>query len=169
MGFELRASGNVPAPPGRVWAQLLDRDRIPGWLEGIATVGGEGERVLVRREQDPASIQGRVSDFDPRRRLALRFAEPTSLLREVRIEIALADADGGTDYDVRVHAEPRGVGSLLSPLLRFRSEVALVRAVGGFRAALDDGRERERRSRSWLQRGAAPLATPEETRLAASG
>lgn len=137
--FELSLKGHVSAGPGRVWSHLLDQEAIPCWLEGVSAVAADGDRFLVRAGQDDSRdwISGEVLEADPRRRLELRLEDPAPNVREARIALTLSPDEAGTFFELVVVGVPSLLGGLMLPWLRLRSEVAMARAVRGFRAALE--------------------------------
>jgi len=166
--FELCLKGHVSAPPGRVWAQLVDHDAIPCWLDGVSAVVADGDEFLVRAGEQTAWIVGEVVDADPRRRLAVRLDAPVSHLIEARVEVALAPAEGGTSFEFKVVGVPSLFGSLVLPLLRLRVEVAMARAVRGFRAAVEVRADRRRRPFDDQPCAESELPSVEMARMAAS-
>lgn len=145
----MRTAGLVSAPADVVWHQLVDRDSVSGWLEGIDRLTGSGRRFATRRANSPGSapIEGRVLELEPGARVRLVLSAPWRLLREIELEIRLAPEGPATRVDVHaVHRLRRGAWLLL-PFLRLRAEVALLRAIRGFRAAVEDEVARLRRLR----------------------
>lgn len=137
--FELSATGHLSANPAQVWAHLVDQDATPCWLEGVTSVVMDGDQLLVHLGGDlgPGWITGEVVGAEPRERLELRLETPAANLAEARVEIVLHEDDVGTIYELNVTGLPSLLGSLMTPLLRLRTEVAMARAIRGFRASLD--------------------------------
>ncbi len=137
--FELSMNGHITAAPGRVWAHLVDQEAIPCWLDGVSSVVSDGDEFLVHAGEEFGLgwTSGEVIEADPRHRLQLRLDAPAANLIEARVEVVLTPAEGGTRYQLNVVGVPSLFGSMLLPLLRLRTEVAMARAVRGFRAALE--------------------------------
>lgn len=137
--FEVEVSGRVAAPPEAAWAILADRDAVPQWLEDVEAVSGEGDHLLVRYGPGTAGewVQGTIRKFVPRERLALVLSQPSRLLSRAEVDLELGPNDGGTSYRLKVACRARPLWSVLSPLLRIQTQVALHRAVRNFRAELD--------------------------------
>ncbi len=156
--FELSATGHLSANPAQVWAHLVDQDATPCWLEGVSSVVMDGDQLMVHLGGDlgPGWITGEVVSAsvtrdaltgevvpqpslraEPRERLELRLEAPAANLAEARVEIVLHEDEAGTIYELNVTGLPSLFGSLMTPLLRLRTEVAMARAVRGFRASLD--------------------------------
>lgn len=145
--FELTTTGHIAAAPGRVWAHLLDQEAIRCWLDGVTSVVSDGDEFLVRMGEESGEgwISGAVVDMDPRQRLTLRLDAPATNLIEARIEIELHAEEVGTTYELKVIGVPSVFGSLMLPLLRLRTEVAMARAVRGFRSAVEARGDRKDR------------------------
>jgi len=137
--FEIVLNGHLPASPGRVWALLVDHAAVPCWLEGVSAVvsGGDEFLVLAGGAADQAWVLGEVIEVEPRRRLVIRLDDPAANLCEVRVGWSIVPDEAGTRFELRVTGVPGVFGTLLAPLLRLRAEVAMARAVRGFRAALE--------------------------------
>jgi len=138
--FSLEAGGFIAAPPDVVWSQLIDRESVSAWLDGIEHLSGVGERFATRRATQPCSqaIEGRVVRMERQRHLGLLLRAPWRLLREIELDIQLASEDRGTRVELRASYRLRWPGWLLQPWLRLRARIALHRASRGFRAAIDD-------------------------------
>jgi uncharacterized protein YndB with AHSA1/START domain len=145
--FEIELSGCIEAPPETTWALLSDREAVPEWLDDVAAVSGEGDRLLVQRSPAPGGewIEGTIREAVPRERLALGLTDPSRLLSQAEVQLLLGPDDGGTAYRIKVACQARPLWSVLSPLLRLRAQVALHRAVRGFRAGVADRIAAERR------------------------
>ncbi len=145
--FELSLNGHVAAAPGRVWAHLVDQEAIPCWLEGVTSVVADGDELLVHAGEDGGGswISGEVVQADPRQRLQFRLDTPAPNLIEARVEVELSQAEGGTRFEMKVVGVPSLLGNLMLPLLRLRTEVSMVRAVRGFRSALEQRADRKSR------------------------
>lgn len=145
--FELQTNGHIAAAPGRVWAHLLDQEAIRCWLDGVTTVVMDGDEFLVRMGEEAGEgwISGEVLDLEPRERLVLRLEAPAANLVEARVEVALAPAEVGTTYELKVVGVPSLLGSLMLPILRLRTEVAMARAVRGFRSGVEARGDRKGR------------------------
>jgi uncharacterized protein YndB with AHSA1/START domain len=158
--FSLRAAGVVNAPAELVWRHLVDRESVSSWLDGVERLTGAGDRFATRRANEPCSvpIEGRVLELGSDSHVRLLLRAPWRLLREIEVDIALSPDPDGPGTDVVVHAvfRLRALAWLLQPLLRLRAEVALYRAVRGFRAAVEDEAARRRRPRPSIGRAAAP-------------
>lgn len=145
--FELSLNGHVAAAPGRVWAHLVDQEAIPCWLDGVSAVVMDGDEFLVHSGEESGLgwISGEVVEADPRRRLQIRLETPAANLIEARVDLTLTPEDGGTVFEMNVVGVPSFFGALMLPLLRLRTEVAMARAVRGFRAALEVRADRKTR------------------------
>ena len=145
--FEVELSGRIAAPPETAWAMLADRDAVSHWLEDVESVSGDGDRLLVRYAPgaDGEWIEGTIRKLVPRERLALALSQPSRLLSQADVDLELGPHDGGTSYRLKVACHARPLWSVLSPFLRIRTQVALHRAVRGFRAELDARVAAERR------------------------
>ena len=164
--FEIELSGCIEASPEATWDILSDRDAVPKWLDDVTAVTGEGSRLLVQRSPGPAGewIEGTIRESVPGERLALGLTDPSRLLSQAEVQLLLGPDDGGTAYRLKVACQARAPWSVLSPLLRLRAQVALHRAVRGFRAAVADriaaDRRRQRSSRETQTGGADPAGFP---------
>ncbi len=158
--FSLTTEASLLASPDVVWGQLVDRDSVAGWFEGLESLSGSNESFSTHRATDgPCScpLEGSVDAFEPQRHLAVTFRAPWRLLRSIALDVTLEPEDGGTHVRIRASYELRGVGALLRPLVRLRAEVALYRAVRAFRAAAEDeSAARRRRVPRAAQPGFAP-------------
>ena len=139
---EVEVAGRLDAEPARVWSRLIDRDGVAEWMDDVHSVAGDGEDAVARLSGDESGgwIDVRVTDLEPRRHLGLRLDRPSSLLKEARVEVQLEPDEAGTVYRLGVRARPRMLARPLMPLVRLRAEVALHRAVRGFKAAMDADR-----------------------------
>ena len=164
--FSLEADGFVAAPPDVVWNQLVDRESVSAWLDGIERLSGVGERFATRRAEQPCSqaIEGHVLRMERQRRLGLVLRAPWRLLREIELDIQLASEDRGTRVELRAIYRLRWPGWLLQPWLRLRARIALHRASRGFRAAIDDEMTRHRRMRTDRPGHSRPDATRRASR-----
>ena len=144
---ELRATGHLTATPAQVWAHLVDQDATPCWLEGVTSVVVDGDQLLVHLGDELGAgwIVGDVVRAEPRRQLEFRLETPAANVAEARVEIRLSEDDAGTVYELEVTGLPSLFGSLMLPLLRLRTEVAMARAVRGFRASLEGRSDRKDR------------------------
>lgn len=142
----VEVAGRLDAEPARVWSRLIDRDGVAEWMDDVDSLAGDGEDAVARLSGDETGgwIDVRVTDLEPRRHLRLRLDRPSSLLKEARVEVDLEPDDEGTAYRLGVRARPRMLARPLMPLVRLRAEVALHRAVRGFKAAMDADRRGER-------------------------
>jgi uncharacterized protein YndB with AHSA1/START domain len=145
--FSLEANGFLAAPLDVVWNQLVDRESVSDWLDGIEQLSGSGARFATRRAAQPCSapIEGKVLRLERERRLVLLLRAPWHLLREIELDIELAPEDRGTRVALCATHRLRPLGWLVRPLLRLRAQIALHRASRGFRAAIDDEMARRRR------------------------
>jgi uncharacterized protein YndB with AHSA1/START domain len=167
--FEIELSGCIEASPEATWAFLSDRDAVPTWLDDVTAVTAEGSRLLVQRSPGPdgAWIEGTIRESVPHERLALGLTDPSPLLSQAEVQLLLNPDEAGTAYRLKVACQARPLWSVLSPLLRLRAQVALHRAVRGFRAAVADQMAAERRrkrasrdaARSRPSSGGLPLAS----------
>ncbi len=146
-GFEICFEVEIDATPGRVWAQLIDRDALPGWCDGVRGAAVDGERLLVLMAvtDGPERIEGRLLQVDPRRRLEFVLEDPASNVRRARVAIELEGREERTLATIRVQGWPGLLGGLMQPLLRLRAEVLITRALRGFRARLDRRTGRQNR------------------------
>ena len=162
--FSLATGGFLAAPSDIVWGQLVDRESVSAWLEGIERLSGVGERFATRRAAAPCSqpIEGRILWMERPRRIGLVLRAPWRLLHEIELDIVLGPEDGGTRVDLRATYRLRWLGWLVRPWLRLRAQIALHRASRGLRAAIDDEMARRRR----LQGGRSGSPRPEATQRA---
>lgn len=159
--FEIELSGCIEASPETTWAFLSDRDAVPRWLDDVAAVTGEGSRLLVQRSPGPNGewIEGTIRESVPLERLELGLTDPTRLVSQAEVQLLLGPEDGGTAYRLKVACQARPLWSVLSPLLRLRAQVALHRAVRGFRAGVADRIAAERRRERSAREVPDPRAT----------
>lgn len=151
--FDLSMTGHIASAPARVWAHLLDQEAIRCWLDGVTSVVSNGDEFLVRMGDDGAFdddgagdwIRGEVVEMEPRERLVLRLEAPAANLVEARVEVKLSSDEVGTIYELNVVGVPSLFGSLMLPLLRLRTEVAMARAVRGFRSGIESRSARKDR------------------------
>lgn len=160
--FSLHSAGVLSAPRALVWRHLVDRESVPGWLDGVDAVTGSGERFSTRRSKSGAGvpIEGTVLEVAPQRRIRLVLRAPWRLLREIELCIDLLPEDRGTRVELRAAYRLRWLGRLLRPLVHLHAEVALHRATRGFRSAVEDDVARERRAAKDERRAAPPFAYP---------
>lgn len=146
--FEVELSGRIEATPETAWALLSDPHSVHQWLDDVESVEGVGDCLRVRYSpgSDGEWIEGRIRELVPHERLALALTDPSRLLSRADVDVELGPYDGGTSYRLKVACRARPIWSVLSPLLRLRAQVALHRAVRGFRAGLADRLAAERRS-----------------------
>lgn len=144
--FDLITSGHVASAPARVWTHLLDQESIGCWLDGVTSVVSDGNEFLVRMGGEGASpaddtvaarIRGEVVEVDPPKKLVVRLVAPAPHLVEARVEVKLSSDEAGTLYELRVVGVPSRFGSWMLPFLRLRTEVAMARAVRGFRSGIE--------------------------------
>jgi len=157
--FSLTTEASLLASPDVVWGQLVDRDSVADWFEGLESLSGSTESFSTRRATEgPCScpLEGSVDALEPERHLAVTFRAPWRLLRSIALDVTLHPEDAGTRVQILAAYELRGVGLLLRPLVRLRAEVALYRAVRAFRAAAEDETARRRRAPRAGQQGFAP-------------
>lgn len=157
--FSLTTEASLLASPDVVWGQLVDRDSVADWFEGLESLSGSNESFSTRRATEgPCScpLEGSVDAFEPERHLAVTFRAPWRLLRSIALDVTLRPEDAGTRVELGARYELRGIGALLRPLVRLRAEVALYRAVRAFRAAAEDESARRRRAPRAGQQGFAP-------------
>lgn len=135
----VEVAGHLDAKPARVWSRLMDREAVAEWMDDVDSLAGDGEDAVARLSGDDSGgwVDVRVTDLEPRRHLGLRLDRPSSLLKEARVEVELEPDADGTAYRLGVRARPRMLARPLLPLVRLRAEVALHRAVRGFKAAMD--------------------------------
>jgi len=160
-GFSLHTDSFLAAPRDLVWRQLVDRESVSAWFDGIERLTGVGERFATRRATEPCSspVEGRVLELERERRLRLVLSAPWHLLREIELEIELTPDDYGTRVELSAAYRLRLLGWVVRPLVRLRAEIALRRASRGFRAAIEDEVARRRRRRADRPgEGAAELA-----------
>jgi uncharacterized protein YndB with AHSA1/START domain len=143
--IEFEVAGRLEAEPARVWSRLIDSESVAEWLDDVTSVAADGESAVARLagEDGRSWVDVRVTDVEPRRHLGIHLNRPSSLLREARVNVELSPDASGTAYRLGVVCRPHLLARLLSPLVRLRAEVALQRAVRGFKALVDaDTRER---------------------------
>ena len=100
--FELRTETVVPAPPGRVWAELTDFASFPDWNPLVFEARGPAEpgaRVAIRvpnlaQPEKILRITVRITRFEPGRELAWIGTVP--LLFSGEHYWSLRPAPGGT-------------------------------------------------------------------------
>ena len=165
--FELRLTGHVSAAPARVWAHLVDQETVPCWLDGVRSVVADGDEFLAHFHADHGGgwVSGEVVDAAPRERLQLRLESPGANVVEARVAVNLAPDEAGTLLDLRVTGVTSVLGRLVLPLVRFRAEVAMARALRGFRAALE---ARTRRKRGPFDAVCPEIAEADSTMAAAA-
>ncbi len=108
----------TPAPRARVWAWLVDPatftdTQIPPWR--VEFLGGGFDEGVVTTHHGPGLHLPGVICRDPRGRVPRpavplrRLGRLVPLLRPTRLQIAVADAPGGTEVEVRIdaHVHPR--------------------------------------------------------------
>jgi hypothetical protein len=158
--FSLATGGFLAAPSDIIWDQLVDRESVSAWLEGIERLSGVGERFATRRATAPCSkpVEGRVLRMERPRRIGVVLRAPWRLLHEIELDIVLEPEDGGTRVDLHATYRLRWLGGLVRPWLRLRAQIALHRASRGLRAAIDDEMARRRRFRGGRSGAARPDA-----------
>jgi hypothetical protein len=156
--IEFEVAGFLAADPTRVWSRLIDSESVAEWLDDVTSVASDGEGGVARLAGSDCRswIDVRVTDLEPRRHLALHLDRPSALLRDARVRVELTPDAAGTAYRLGVVCRPYLLARPFSPLVRLRAEVALQRAVRGFKA-LVDADAHKRRVRASAEGGQHPL------------
>ena len=133
----IELSGRIDAPPEFVWSKLVDPDGSPDWLEDVQEVAVDGfERRSWRAGE--RWVDGQLVELAPQRRLSVRLDAPNALVREARLSVDLRAEERGTGFTLAVDASPSGLGRMLRPWLRLRTEIAMYRAIRSFRSATEE-------------------------------
>lgn len=115
--MEFRARRYVAAPPGSVWAALLEVSSWPQWDTGVTKVEGtavDGGKVKVFNEVSPGrAFPVRVAIDDDQRVMTWTGGMPLGLFKGIRS--FRVDADGeGAGLDVR----EQYTGPLVGPMAK---------------------------------------------------
>lgn len=122
----VRRTRTVPADVGAIWAVVSDPHHLPRWwplTERVEAVDADAWTSVLRSARGKAvRADYRVEAHEPPRLRAwsqqLAGTPFERLLREHRIEVALAPADTGTSVTVTVTQRARGTARLGSWLVR---------------------------------------------------
>src|SRR3978361_834522 len=110
--FRPSPSGWAPGPPSAAPATFTDT-QIPPWR--VEFLGGGFDEGVVTTHHGPGlhlpGVLGEIRDGEYRvlQRRCGAWAASSRLLRPPRLQIAVADAPGGTEVEVRIdaHVRPR--------------------------------------------------------------
>ncbi len=130
---KVESTRRIAATPAQVWPLLADAARWPEWMPGIqgSRVLGERREGVGRRQLLEVGYAGQrgeveleVTAWEPERRMAwLHLAEriagkQQNFAKDIRAEITLQPADGGTVVSFQSSWEPVGMlGRMLGKTL----------------------------------------------------
>jgi len=140
----------VAAPLGEVWELVSDPYSLPRWWPRVSRVENVEQRGSGRRSQWTKVLEtseGRgvradyrcVSAAEKERYVWEQELEGTPFarhLRASRVEVALREADGGTQVDLSSVQSLKGMSRLGSPMMRRGQGTILEEALNGIERAL---------------------------------
>jgi uncharacterized protein YndB with AHSA1/START domain len=140
----VRRSRTVPAELGDVWAVVGDPYMLPRWwplTERVESVAEDAWTSVLRSERGKAvRADYRVEAHEPPRRRAwaqqLAGTPFEGVLRELRTEVALAEAPPGTEVTLTVRQRARGTARLGGLMMRRATARRLDDALAGLEALL---------------------------------
>lgn len=142
--MKVARSRTVPAELGDVWAVVGDPHQLPRWwpmTERVESVDDEAWTSVMRSDRGKVvRADYRVEAHEPPRRRAwaqeLAGSPFERVLRELRTEVALADAAPGTSVTIAVSQRARGTARLGTVMLRRATARRLDEALARLEAVL---------------------------------
>lgn len=119
------ATVDVARPPAEVFRFVDDFARMPGWhslcvqLEQTSPPprrAGSTVRYTFKQSGHTQTLEGRLSDYDPGRRLTFEFADKSF---HIVVDFDLRASGAGTSLTHAVEIEPQGLlGKVATPMIR---------------------------------------------------
>jgi carbon monoxide dehydrogenase subunit G len=138
------ASGNIPAPPERVWEMVSDTSRYAEWVEntlqvvrtdGPARVGSTYDEITRLVGPWKTSTRWRITEFVP---IRLQVHEGAGVItaRQMAVIIELAPAGENTHLTLTIRTTPRfgAIGSAIGRAMNSTLTRAQQRSVDAFAA-----------------------------------